>query len=99
MVGQVGTYQARAAVDIAAIPDYRKWTAQLGLELPQKGNDVVAVGVVRQDLEIEIQPALPWTDSDATDDRQPIPSVPAGQDRRLAARRPSSSDGRCQHEA
>ena len=99
MVGQEGTYQARAAVDIAAIPDHRKGTAQLSLELPQKGNDVLAVGVVRQDLEIEIQPGLPWTNSDATDGRQPIPSVPAGQDRRLAARRPSSSDRRGQHEA
>src|SRR5271168_3449122 len=88
-------------MNLAAIPQNRQRTAKLGFEMPQVSDNVFGMGinVLRQQLKIQVQPAVARTDRDAADSGDPITPVPSIENGRLAAGRPGTPYGWRKHVA
>lgn len=88
-------------VNVASVPKYGHWATQVTTELAKKVDYILCsyVLVVRHQLEVEPEPLLYGAQCNGTDCRNPISSIPAFLDRRLAPRRVCPSDKRCKHES
>jgi hypothetical protein len=64
---------------LSQVQQHRQRPSQLRLESPQESDDILAMNIVRQQIEVQIQTPGSRTDRDATDRRQAIASVPAMQ--------------------
>jgi hypothetical protein len=83
---------------IPSVPNKNCLPTDVPVHFGEKPGQVLRLGIVRKELEIERQSAEGWGESDCPDRRDPIMPVPGLLNRRVAGQGPGATPDRLEHE-
>jgi len=100
MFGQIRLNHLGAIMHLAAIPDNGDRAGKMTLKLTQKADHILSMNIfiVRQQAKVQSPTFANGTNSDGTDGRDAISSIPAIVNGCLATRGQGSANGRSEHE-